>query len=140
MGDIGYTRKHEWIEVDGNVGTMGVTERLSLLYGKVLDLELPDVGDGFEQGEVMGTLEFVSGETYAFRAPLSGEIIAVNEKLIEEPDLLNLSPEEAGWICKMQIEDLDEFEVLMNREDYELFEEEEQDLEDEFDEALDYEL
>ena len=123
MGQVYYTKTHEWLEIEDGLGIAGVTDRLSLEFGKIVYIEMPEVGDEFEQEEMMGISEFVTGDRLRFHAPVSGEVFAINEELADETDLLNNSAEGDGWICKLKIESLRELETLMSREDYELFEE-----------------
>lgn len=126
LGQIRYTKTHEWLELGGDTGTVGVTDRLSLEFGKIVYIEMPEVGDEFEQDEVMGTIEFVTGDTLDFHAPLSGEVIAVNRELEDDPYLLNTSAEGDGWICRLLLENPREMELLMSRTDYEVCDEEEE--------------
>ena len=140
MGQIRYTATHEWLELNGEIGTVGITDRLSLEFGDIIYIELPEVGDEFEQDDPMGSIEFVNGETLTFHAPLSGEVIRVNEALDDDPDLLNRSPEGDGWICQMQLENPRDFKELMTRDDYETFDDEAIEDYDEYDDELDYDL
>ncbi len=125
MGQVRYTITHEWLEIDGETGTMGVTDRLSLEFGDIIYVEMPEIGGEYEQEEPMGQIEFANGDTLIFHAPLSGEVTKVNEALDEDPDLLNSSPEGDGWICQMRLEDPREFFILMERSEYETYDDDE---------------
>ena len=130
MSEVKYTTTHEWIEVIDSEGIVGITERAQLTYGKVVFVELPAVGDEFEQEDTISRVEAVDGGTFPVHAPVTGEIIEVNSVLEEDADLINRSPEGDGWICKMTIEGPRELEILMGEDDYEKYEEEELDEEE----------
>ena len=125
-----FTTTHEWIEVGENDGVVGITERIQLEYGDIVFVELPTVGDEYEQDEPLGRAEVGDGDTFPIHAPVTGEIKEINAILEEDPDLINHSPEGDGWICRISIESARELNILMDVDDYNDYEDEE--LDDEY--------
>lgn len=125
-----FTTTHEWIEVGESDGILGITERIQLEYGDIVFVELPAVGDEYEQDEPLGRVEVTDGNTFPIHAPATGEIKEINTALEEDPDLINHSPEGDGWICRISIESPRELDVLMDIDTYNDYEEEE--LDDEY--------
>jgi glycine cleavage system H protein len=112
-----YTKSHEWINVDGEVGTIGVSKHAQEELGEIVYVELPEVGREVKQGEEAAVLESTKAAADVY-APVSGTIVAVNEALNEESDLVNSSPEQNGWIFKMKITNPSELDDLMDAETY----------------------
>ena len=112
-----YTRDHEWIKVEGNVITIGVTDYGQKKLREVVYVELPTVGQKVEEGEAIATLESVkaSAEVYT---PASGKVIEVNSRLVDSPELVNDDPYGEGWIAKIELEEGREFEDLMEPDEY----------------------
>ena len=115
--DLKYTKEHEWIRVDGNTGVIGITDFAQQQLGDVVYVELPDVGSTMTAGKVFGTIESVKAVSELF-SPLSGEIVAVNDKLEKEPQLVNSAPYEDGWMVKMKLSNPTEQNDLMNADAY----------------------
>jgi glycine cleavage system H protein len=116
--DLKYTEEHEWILLEDDVATVGVTDYAQSELGDVVFVELPDVGDLVQQMEPFGTIEAVKTVTDLF-APLSGDVVEVNTLLEENSHLINEDPYGEGWILKIKISDPLEAENLMTAEDYE---------------------
>ena len=112
-----YTSDHEWILIEGDIATIGITDYAQGELGDVVFVELPAVDESFEKGDVAATIEAVKTVADVF-LPLSGSIAAVNEALDDESDLINKDAFGAGWILKIKISDLSELDSLMNAEDY----------------------
>ena len=112
-----YTRDHEWIKVEGNMITIGVTDYGQKKLREVVYVELPTVGQKVEEGEAIATLESVkaSAEVYT---PASGKVIEVNSKLVDSPELVNDDPYGDGWIAKIELEEERKFEDLMEPDEY----------------------
>jgi glycine cleavage system H protein len=98
--DLKYTKDHEWIRVDGGEATVGITDFAQRQLGDVVFVELPDVGRMLKQGEVFGTIESVKAVSELF-APVSGEVLAVNDELGNHPETVNARPHEA-WMIRMR--------------------------------------
>ncbi len=119
-----YSKEHEWVEIDEETATVGITTFAAEELGDVTYVELPPVGEEFEQGEAMCVIESVKAASDIY-APLSGRVAVINEALADNPELVNESPEEEGWICKLEEVDERETENLMSFGDYNDYIEEE---------------
>ncbi len=117
-----YTDEHEWIEVDGDVGAVGITKFASDALGEVAYAEPPEVGMTVSKGDEMGVVENNKAASDIY-APVSGEVVARNDKL-DDPDQLNLhsdDPEGEGWFCKIKLSDASELDGLMDAAAYKAF-------------------
>uniref|UniRef100_A0A0E0E555 Glycine cleavage system H protein n=2 Tax=Oryza TaxID=4527 RepID=A0A0E0E555_9ORYZ len=124
LKDLKYADTHEWVKVEGDSATIGVTDHAQDHLGDVVYVELPEVGSTVSQGTNFGAVESVKA-TSDINAPVSGEIIQVNDELSEKPGFINGSPYEKGWIIKVKISDPSELNSLMDDEKYKKFCEEE---------------
>lgn len=115
--DLKYTKDHEWIKVDGDEATIGVTDYAQGELGDVVYVEIETEGETLEREEVFGTVEAVKTVSDLFM-PISGEVIAVNEKLADEPDTVNNDPYGEGWMVKIKISDSSQLDELLSAEDY----------------------
>jgi glycine cleavage system H protein len=113
-----YTKDHEWILVQGDVGIVGVTDYAQHELGDVVYIDLPEVGDTFEANEPFGSVESVKAVSEIF-CPVSGEVIDVNSKLEDSPELINESPHQKAWMIKIRISNSEELKELLNAEEYE---------------------
>ncbi len=116
--NLRYTKEHEWIKVvDDQIGIVGITDYAQSELGDIVYVELPPIGKVVKQLESFGTIEAVKAVSDLF-SPVSGEVIEVNEKLKDSPDLINKDPYGEGWIIKIKIKDLNELNNLLSAEDY----------------------
>ncbi|BFG28429.1 hypothetical protein CerSpe_147030 [Prunus speciosa] len=122
--DLKYADSHEWVKVDENSATVGITDHAQDHLGDVVYVELPEVGAAVKQGEGFGAVESVKATSDIY-SPVSGKVIEVNEELGNSPGLVNSSPYEDGWIIKVEISDSGEVKKLMDSEKYTKFCEEE---------------
>jgi glycine cleavage system H protein len=121
--DRRYSRSHEWVKLDGEVATVGITDHAQKELGEVVFVDLPDVGEIFDAGQEIGTIESVKAVSEVF-VPVAGEVVEVNKVLADEPGAVNEDPHGDGWIVKVKIStDLDK--SLLSSLDYEKFIEEE---------------
>nr|MBI1230787.1 glycine cleavage system protein GcvH [Cytophagales bacterium] len=97
-----YTKDHEWVEIDGDIATIGITEFAQKELGDIVYVEVETVGETFEAGDVFGTVEAVKTVSDLFM-PVSGEVIELNEALEAAPELVNESPYELGWMIKVKL-------------------------------------
>lgn len=118
--ELKYTEEHEWVLVEDDVATIGITDFAQDQLGDVVFVELPEVGDVLEMGKTLGVVESVKAVSDIY-APLSGEVVEINEELPDEPELLNTSAYEDGWMIKLKISDPRELDALMDASDYESF-------------------
>jgi len=112
-----FTKDHEWVALDGDVATVGITRFAAEQLGDVVYVELPEVGRRVARGEGFAVVESVKAASDVY-APLSGEVIAVNGALAGAPDTVNADAEGAGWFAKLRVSDPAEFEGLMDKPAY----------------------
>ncbi|KAL7089698.1 hypothetical protein ACP275_13G199600 [Erythranthe tilingii] len=124
LKDLKYADSHEWVKVEGNSATIGITDHAQDHLGDVVYVELPEEGTAVTQGDSFGAVESVKA-TSDINSPISGKVVEVNSKLNESPGLVNASPYENGWIIKVEIATSDELNNLMDSEKYSKFCEEE---------------
>jgi len=115
--NLKYTKDHEWIAVDGDVATVGITDFAQGELGDIVYVEVETVGETLDKDEVFGTVEAVKTVSDLY-LPLSGEILEFNESLEDEPEMVNEEPYENGWMIKMKIANQDEVNELMDAEAY----------------------
>jgi glycine cleavage system H protein len=113
-----YSRDHEWVRIDGDVAVLGLTEFAQQQLGEVVFVELPEVGQVFDCGGEIGTVESVKAVAEVY-APLSGAIVEINQAVAEDPELLNSDPHGEGWLVKIRFTSSSELDELMNAEKYE---------------------
>jgi glycine cleavage system H protein len=113
-----YTDSHEWVRKEGDAFVVGITDYAQESLSDVVYVELPEVGDTYEQAEAFGVVESVKAASDIF-APLNGEVVAVNEELEDAPELINQDPYGKGWLVRMTVSDPDEFDDLIAPDDYE---------------------
>tara|TARA_B100000586_G_scaffold228734_1_gene177003 strand:+ start:351 stop:788 length:438 start_codon:yes stop_codon:yes gene_type:complete len=126
LSGIKYTKTHEWIIVTDEINwiaTMGIAERVQLIHGDIVFIEMAVIGDEFEAEEIIGQINVVSGETIPIHIPVTGEVIEINELIEENVDVINQSPEGDGWVLKIAFESSVEFASLMDQDDYDMYEE-----------------
>ena len=115
-----YTKEHEWVAVEGGVGTVGITNHAQEELGDVVYVELPKPGDRVEQGKTFGSVESVKAVSDIF-APVSGEVLEINQALADVPEKVNSDPHGAAWLIKVRLNDLVELDKLMSATDYEAY-------------------
>ncbi|MAS02785.1 MAG: glycine cleavage system protein H [Gammaproteobacteria bacterium] len=116
--EIRYLASHEWGRIDEEgILTVGISDHAQDLLGDIVFVELPDIGKTLEAEEESAIVESVKAASDVY-SPLSGEVIEVNEKLLDEPEIVNGSPYEEGWFFKIRLDDGSEFESLMTEEEY----------------------
>ena len=112
-----YTEEHEWLNLDGEVATVGITEHAAKLLGDIVFVQLPEVGTKFAKGDDAAVVESVKAASEIY-APVSGTVSAVNETLSGDPGLINSAPDGEGWIYKLTIADPGELDGLMDADAY----------------------
>lgn len=115
-----YSKDHEWIKVENGEGTVGITDFAQKQLGDVVYVETPKKGTQLEFHQSLGVIESVKAVSDVY-APVSGEVVAVNEKLEESPELVNEDPHGKGWIIRIKLKDKSELDKLMSVSDYEKF-------------------
>ncbi len=115
-----YTREHEWISVDGDVGTVGITKFAAEKLGDVVFVELPDVGKSVKKEADMAVVESVKAASDVY-APVTGEVTAANAAIVDEPAKVNEDPEGGGWFVKIKLADKGQLTGLMDKAAYDAF-------------------
>ena len=118
--DLQYSKDHEWIRVEGDVGTVGITDHAQNSLGDVVYVELPKAGDTFAAHEVFGSVESVKAVSELF-CPVGGSVVEVNESLQDEPEKVNTDPYGAGWMIRVRMTSPGEVDSLLNAAEYEDF-------------------
>jgi glycine cleavage system H protein len=112
-----YSKEHEWVAVEGEVGTIGITDHAQSELGDIVFIELPKPGARFTQGQTLGSVESVKAVSDIY-SPVSGEVVEVNEALAEAPEKLNSDPHGAAWLAKIKMDSPGEADALMSAADY----------------------
>ncbi len=112
-----YTEDHEWIKIDGDIATVGITDFAQNELGDIVYVEIETEGEEIDKGEVFGTVEAVKTVSDLFM-PISGEVVEVNEELEASPEIVNEDPYEKGWMIKIKINNTDELDELLSSEQY----------------------
>ena len=115
-----YSREHEWVQVDGDVCTVGVTHFAQEELGEVVFVELPEVGQTFDASDEIGTIESVKAVAELY-TPVAGEVVEVNRDAVEDPAIVNEDPHGDGWLVKLRFSTGSDLEQLMSAEQYERF-------------------
>lgn len=118
--ELRYTEEHEWVLVEDDIATIGITDFAQDQLGDVVFVELPEIGDELEAGKTFGVVESVKAVSDVY-SPLTGEVVEVNDELPDEPEMVNNSPYEDGWMVKLRIASKDELDGLMDASDYQDF-------------------
>ncbi len=116
--DLKYTEDHEWIRLEGDQATIGITDYAQGELGDVVYVDLPAQGDSFNKQDVFGTIEAVKAASDLY-CPVSGEIVEINEQVADAPETINKDPYGAGWMIKVKVSDASEIDDLMDAEGYE---------------------
>jgi glycine cleavage system H protein len=113
-----YSREHEWIRVEDDICVLGITEFAQAELGEVVFVELPEVGQVFDTGDELGTIESVKAVAEVY-TPVAGEVVEVNEAVSDDPELLNEDPHGEGWLIKLRFSSASDLKDLMTAEQYE---------------------
>ncbi|MEJ2815740.1 MULTISPECIES: glycine cleavage system protein GcvH [unclassified Caulobacter] len=115
-----FTKDHEWVEVAGDIATVGITAYAAEQLGDVVFVEVPEVGKTVKQGDQLAVVESVKAASDVY-APVSGEVVEANETLSDSPETVNALPEAGGWFAKVKLSNAAELDALMDRDAYEAF-------------------
>jgi len=118
--DLLFTDEHEWVKIDDNIATIGITDYAQGELGDIVFIEFPSLNSNYNKGESMGTIEAVKTVADIFM-PISGQIIELNDVLNDNPETVNNNPFNDGWILKLQIKDMGEVSDLMDSKKYKTF-------------------
>ena len=118
--DKRYTKDHEWLVLDGDIATVGITDHAQEQLGDVVHVELPDLDREVAANEACAVVESVKAASDIY-APLAGTVVEINETIVEDPAIVNSDAEGEGWFFRLELDDTDSFEELMDEEAYEEF-------------------
>jgi glycine cleavage system H protein len=118
--NLHYSKDHEWVRVEGDTGTVGITDHAQHALGDVVYVELPKVGDSFAAHEAFGSVESVKAVSELF-CPVAGEVVEVNESLQDDPEKVNTDPYGGAWMIKLRVKDAGEVDKLLSAIEYEDF-------------------
>ncbi len=120
MSEIRYTKDHEWVRVDGALATMGISDHAQEQLGDVVFVELPPIGKQVTANDALAVVESVKAASDVY-APISGEVVEVNQALNDDPALVNGGAESTGWFCRLSVADPGELDQLMDADAYQAF-------------------
>ena len=120
MSNLKFSKEHEWIKIDGDIATIGITKHATEMLGDIVFIELPKKETLVEKDGNIGVVESTKAASDVY-TPISGEVIETNQSIVDDPSKINSDPENEGWIFKLKIKDKAEIDTLMNKEEYDKF-------------------
>tara|TARA_B100000945_G_scaffold302518_1_gene286225 strand:- start:1378 stop:1758 length:381 start_codon:yes stop_codon:yes gene_type:complete len=120
MSDVKYSKEHEWIKLNGEEATIGITNHATEMLGDIVFAELPEKGSSVEKDGTAGVVESTKTASDIY-TPVSGEVIDINQIIVDDPSKINEDPEGSAWFFKLKIKDKSEIDSLMNKEEYDKF-------------------
>ena len=120
MTEVKFSKEHEWIIVNGDIATIGITKHATEQLGDIVFTELPDMGSNVEKDKTAGVVESTKAASDVY-TPISGEVVEINQSIVDDPSKINSDPEGSAWFFKLKIKDKSEIDSLMNRDEYEKF-------------------
>ncbi len=120
MSEVKYSKEHEWIKLDGEEATIGITKHATEMLGDIVFAELPEKGSNVDKDRTAGVVESTKAASDVY-TPVSGEVIDTNQMIVDDPSKINEDPEESAWFFKLKIKDKSEMDSLMSKEEYEKF-------------------
>src|SRR5690349_18083530 len=118
--DLKYSKDHEWIRVSGTQATIGITSHAQKQLGDLVYIEMPKVGDSFEEGDAIGSLESVKAVAEVYM-PLKGKIVEINKEVTDDPELVNTDPYGEGWLVKLQVANTARLKDFMSADQYDQY-------------------
>jgi len=125
MSEKKFSKKHEWVELNGDIATVGITKHATEMLGDIVFVEIPESGKSVDKDSQAAVVESTKAASDVC-SPISGDIIEGNKSIVDDPSSVNSDPEKEGWFFKIKIKDKSEFDSLMNKSDYEKFAKENQ--------------
>jgi glycine cleavage system H protein len=120
MSEVKYSKEHEWIKLDGDVATIGITQHATEMLGDIVFVELPEIGSSVEKDGNAGVVESTKAASDVY-TPVSGEVVDNNQAIVDDPGKVNSDPENEAWFFKLKIKDKAELDSLMNKDEYDKF-------------------
>ena len=120
MSNVKFSKEHEWIKLEGEVATVGITKHATEMLGDIVFTELPEKGSNVEKDGTAGVVESTKAASDVY-TPVSGEVVETNQSIVDDPSKINQDPEGEAWFFKLKLKDKSEMESLMNKEEYDKF-------------------
>ena len=120
MSEVKFSKEHEWVTVADDIATIGITKHATEQLGDIVFTELPDKGSNVEKDKTAGVVESTKAASDVY-TPISGEVVDINQSIVDAPSKINSDPESSAWFFKLKIKDKSEIDTLMSREEYEKF-------------------
>ena len=120
MSEVKFSKEHEWITVEGDVATVGITKHATEMLGDIVFTELPEKGSNVEKDGTAGVVESTKAASDVY-TPVSGEVVDTNQAIVDDPSKINQDPENTAWFFKLKIKDKSEMDSLMNKDEYDKF-------------------
>ena len=120
MSEVKYSKEHEWIKLDEDVATIGITKHATEMLGDIVFTELPEKGSSVEKDGTVGVVESTKAASDVY-TPVSGEVIDTNQEIVDDPSKINQDPEDTAWFFRLKVKDKSEMDSLMNKENYDKF-------------------
>ena len=120
MNEKKFSKKHEWVSVEGDVATVGITKHATEMLGDIVFVEVPEIGKVIEQNNQAAVVESTKAATDVY-SPISGEVTEGNKVIVDDPSIVNSDPEGASWFFKIKIKNISELDSLMTKSDYDKF-------------------
>ena len=118
--ELKYTKDHEWIKLEGDTATIGITKHATEMLGDIVFTELPEKGSNVEKDGTAGVVESTKAASDVY-TPVSGEVVDTNQAIVDDPSKINQDPENTAWFFKLKIKDKSEMDSLMNKDEYDKF-------------------
>ena len=120
MSEVKFSKEHEWIKLEGEVATIGITKHATEMLGDIVFAELPEKGSAVEKDGTAGVVESTKAASDVY-TPVSGEVVDINQMIVDDPAKINQDPEGAAWFFKLKMKDISELDTLMSKEEYDKF-------------------
>ena len=120
MSEVKYSKEHEWLKLDGEIATIGITQHATEMLGDIVFVELPDLGSNVEKDGNAGVVESTKAASDVY-TPISGEVVENNQSIVDDPSKINSDPENEAWFFKLKIKNKSELDSLMNKDEYDKF-------------------
>ena len=120
MSNLKFSKEHEWVKLDGDIATIGITKHATEMLGDIVFVELPEKGSSVVKDGTAGVVESTKAASDVY-TPVSGEIVDTNQTIVDDPAKINEDPEGSAWFFKMKMKDTSEMDSLMNKEEYDKF-------------------
>ena len=120
MSEVKFSKEHEWITLEGDVATIGITQHATEMLGDIVFAELPERGSNVEKDGTAGVVESTKAASDVY-TPVSGEVVDINQTIVDDPAKITEDPEGTAWFFKLKMKDISELDSLMNKEEYDKF-------------------